>query len=135
MLGRSRHRSFLFLQLLQRIDEEQNGPPNATMPAGATSYSRGTRVDPGLAGNEMPAAMFAPAMVREGDPMSESTTSVNGSPAIETSWTAEPFVPASTSLRRLQRAVQDCRGCPLYADTTQAVFGEGPARRPDRAGR
>jgi len=48
-----------------------------------------------------------------------------GDPPIETSWTAEPFVPASRSLPTLQRAVQDCKGCPLYADTTQAVFGEG----------
>ena len=46
-------------------------------------------------------------------------------PTIETTWTAEPFVPASHSLRTLRRAVQDCKGCPLYADTTQAVFGEG----------
>ena len=55
---------------------------------------------------------------------------MTGSPAIETSWTAEPFVPASSSLRRLQRAVQDCKGCPLYADTTQAVFGEGSRSAP-----
>jgi len=40
-------------------------------------------------------------------------------------WTAEPFVPASRSLPVLQRAVRDCKGCPLYEDTTQAVFGEG----------
>ena len=55
---------------------------------------------------------------------------MTGSPAIETSWTAEPFVPASSSLRRLQRAVQDCKGCPLYAGTTQAVFGEGSRSAP-----
>ncbi len=55
---------------------------------------------------------------------------MTGSPAIETNWTAEPFVPASSSLRRLQRAVQDCKGCPLYADTTQAVFGEGSRSAP-----
>ena len=48
-----------------------------------------------------------------------------GHSTIETGWTAEPFVPASRSLRTLQRAVQDCKGCPLYKDTTQAVFGEG----------
>ena len=36
-------------------------------------------------------------------PMTDSTE-------IETSWTAEPFVPASSSLRRLQCAVQDCKG-------------------------
>lgn len=48
-----------------------------------------------------------------------------GSPTVETTWTAEPFVPRSRSLRVLQGAVQVCRGCPLYVDTTQAVFGEG----------
>ena len=40
-------------------------------------------------------------------------------------WTAAPFVPNSKSLDRLDRAVQGCTGCPLYADTTQAVFGAG----------
>jgi DNA polymerase len=32
------------------------------------------------------------------------------------------------SLAAAQRAVQDCRRCPLYEFATQAVFGEGPAR-------
>ncbi len=41
---------------------------------------------------------------------------------------AEPFVPQTRSLRVLASAVQKCRGCPLWRDTTQAVFGEGPAR-------
>ena len=50
-----------------------------------------------------------------------------GEPTIET---AGPFVPASRSLQVLQRAVQDCRGCPLYADATQAVFGEGSRSAP-----
>jgi uracil-DNA glycosylase family protein len=50
---------------------------------------------------------------------------MTGGPTIETTWTAEPFVPASRSLRTLQRAAQACKGCPLYADSTQAVFGEG----------
>ena len=53
-----------------------------------------------------------------------------GSPTTDATWTAEPFVPASRSLRTLQRAVQDCQGCPLYADTTQAVFGEGARSAP-----
>lgn len=43
----------------------------------------------------------------------------------DTGWSAEPFVPATRSLPTLQQAVQACMGCPLYADTTQAVFGEG----------
>src|SRR5829696_8362793 len=44
----------------------------------------------------------------------------------EPPWTAEPFVPASRSLPTLQRAVQSCTGCPLYAGAIQAVFGAGP---------
>ena len=42
--------------------------------------------------------------------------------------TAEPFVPATRSLRVLRAAVQECRGCDLYRHATQAVFGEGPRR-------
>jgi DNA polymerase len=44
--------------------------------------------------------------------------------------TAKPFVPTSTSLTTLQRAVQRCQGCPLYADATHAVFGAGPRAAP-----
>jgi DNA polymerase len=40
--------------------------------------------------------------------------------------TAEPWVPASTSLRALEAAAQECRGCDLYKHATQAVFGAGP---------
>lgn len=39
---------------------------------------------------------------------------------------AEPFVPDTTSLRRLETAVDACCGCSLYRDATQGVFGEGP---------
>ena len=42
-----------------------------------------------------------------------------------TTWTAAPFVPATTSLAELEHAARSCRGCPLYADTEQVVFGEG----------
>jgi uracil-DNA glycosylase len=38
---------------------------------------------------------------------------------------AEPFLPAKRSLPALRTAVQTCRGCTLYRDATQAVFGEG----------
>jgi uracil-DNA glycosylase len=41
---------------------------------------------------------------------------------------AEAFLPDRRDLRSLARAVQGCRGCDLYADATQAVFGEGAAR-------
>jgi uracil-DNA glycosylase len=39
--------------------------------------------------------------------------------------TAAPFLPDRLSLTALRDAVQGCRGCPLYANATQAVFGEG----------
>jgi DNA polymerase len=60
---------------------------------------------------------------------------------------ATPFIPSSGGLRKLAAAAQDCRGCPLFAHATQAVFGEGaagagllmigeqPGDQEDRAGR
>jgi uracil-DNA glycosylase len=39
---------------------------------------------------------------------------------------AQEWVPPTADLRVLGRAVQDCHGCDLYRDSTQAVFGEGP---------
>jgi uracil-DNA glycosylase family protein len=39
---------------------------------------------------------------------------------------AQPYVPRSRSLTTLARSVRECRGCPLYRDSTQAVFGAGP---------
>jgi uracil-DNA glycosylase family protein len=39
---------------------------------------------------------------------------------------AAEFVPATGSLRTLASAAQACRGCPLFANATQAVFGQGP---------
>jgi DNA polymerase len=41
--------------------------------------------------------------------------------------TAAPYIPATTDLDELSRAADGCRGCPLYADATQTVFGAGPA--------
>jgi DNA polymerase len=40
--------------------------------------------------------------------------------------TAAPFVPNTTSLRALSAASHECRGCDLYKDATQVVFGAGP---------
>jgi len=39
--------------------------------------------------------------------------------------TAAPFLPGKLSITAARDAVQRCRGCPLYANATQAVFGEG----------
>jgi DNA polymerase len=44
--------------------------------------------------------------------------------AVTTIQSAAPFVPEDRSLPVLQEAVQECRGCDLYRNATQAVFGE-----------
>jgi uracil-DNA glycosylase family protein len=36
------------------------------------------------------------------------------------------FLPARRTLPILRKAVQSCKGCDLYLNATQAVFGEGP---------
>src|SRR5688572_642608 len=43
---------------------------------------------------------------------------------------AEPWVPATTSIRTLSAAAHQCRGCDLYKFATQVVFGEGPKAAP-----
>jgi uracil-DNA glycosylase family protein len=47
--------------------------------------------------------------------------------ATETVSAAE-FVPASHSLSALRSAAEGCRGCPLWKDATQTVFGAGPRK-------
>jgi uracil-DNA glycosylase len=39
--------------------------------------------------------------------------------------TAAPFVPRQKDLSHLVAAAAECRGCPLFLDTTQTVFGQG----------
>ncbi|MEU2392699.1 UdgX family uracil-DNA binding protein [Streptomyces sp. NPDC007369] len=41
---------------------------------------------------------------------------------------AGPYVPDTDDLGELREAAASCRGCPLHADATQTVFGEGPRR-------
>lgn len=41
---------------------------------------------------------------------------------------ARPWVPERITLRRLRSAVQECRGCELWEDATQAVLAAGSAR-------
>ena len=38
---------------------------------------------------------------------------------------AAPFLPARKTWRTLQDAAATCRGCDLYKDATQTVFGDG----------
>jgi uracil-DNA glycosylase len=42
--------------------------------------------------------------------------------------TAEPYLPDRQSIKALREAAAGCKGCPLYQDATQTVFGHGPAR-------
>src|SRR5437764_11478350 len=50
-------------------------------------------------------------------------------PATEcpTPMSAETFLPAKLELPVLRAAAAKCRGCNLYCNATQTVFGEGPA--------
>jgi DNA polymerase len=60
---------------------------------------------------------------------------------------AEEFVPAKVDLPTLKQAAESCRGCELYKNATQTVFGDGdphaqimlvgemPGDREDREGR
>jgi DNA polymerase len=41
---------------------------------------------------------------------------------------AADFIPPHASLSKLREAAAGCRGCHLYRDATQTVFGEGPRR-------
>src|SRR5919108_1070462 len=41
---------------------------------------------------------------------------------------AEPWVPERPTLTKLRESARDCRGCSLYRNATQTVFGAGPAR-------
>jgi uracil-DNA glycosylase len=41
---------------------------------------------------------------------------------------ATPFLPDRRSLKSLREAAAGCRGCHLWRDATQTVFGEGPAK-------
>jgi uracil-DNA glycosylase family protein len=45
----------------------------------------------------------------------------------EATGSAEDFLPRRKTLRTLAEATKGCRGCDLYRDATQTVFGEGPA--------
>ena len=46
--------------------------------------------------------------------------------AVASPGSAAPFVPATEDLEELSRAAKACRGCDLYRDATQTVFGQGP---------
>lgn len=41
---------------------------------------------------------------------------------------AAEFLPKARTLPSLRRAAAGCRGCELWKDATQTVFGEGPSK-------
>lgn len=47
---------------------------------------------------------------------------------MKTAESAATFVPDSTDLKKLAEASKKCRGCDLYRDATQTVFGEGKSK-------
>src|SRR5687767_7100208 len=49
-------------------------------------------------------------------------------PDDDTRRSAAPFVPDTTSVRKLSAAAHECTGCDLYKNATQVVFGAGPKK-------
>ena len=49
-------------------------------------------------------------------------------PSVSADRGAEPFLPSRLSLPALRTAAASCRGCPLYRNATQVVFGAGTRR-------
>jgi probable DNA metabolism protein len=47
-------------------------------------------------------------------------------PAVNES--ARPYIPDAATLEQLRAAAPGCRGCPLYTNAEQVVFGEGPSQ-------
>jgi uracil-DNA glycosylase family protein len=47
-------------------------------------------------------------------------------PAPASTGSAADFIPARPTLPKLREAAAGCRGCHLWVDATQTVFGEGP---------
>jgi DNA polymerase len=56
-----------------------------------------------------------------------NATQAHPRPAKAEPMTAEPFLPERRTLKTLREAARTCRGCPLWRNATQTVFGEGPA--------
>lgn len=57
----------------------------------------------------------------------EGKSAAGDGASCETPWTARPFIPAKLELPVLAKAAKECKGCDLYCNATQTVFGEGPA--------
>jgi DNA polymerase len=62
-------------------------------------------------------------MVKRGSQSATKTKSTK----CENTGSAADFLPVRLSLTQLREAAKTCRGCDLYCNATQVVFGEGPA--------
>lgn len=63
--------------------------------------------------------------MRVGYPGRELRTGASGYTPGMAEYDASPYVPEDADLAALGSAAAGCRGCPLYADATQTVFGLG----------
>lgn len=61
---------------------------------------------------------------------SKEPASLVRNPECPTPMSAVGFLPAKLELTTLARAAKKCRGCPIYCNATQVVFGQGPTRAP-----
>src|SRR3954464_12335132 len=50
----------------------------------------------------------------------------SGSPSVIATGSAADFIPPKPTLPKLREAAAGCRGCDLWVNATQTVFGEGP---------
>jgi DNA polymerase len=73
-------------------------------------------------------------LLRRGDPdlrklrrLAAEAENAPGSASGEAGAGAAPFVPETSDLATLAAAAASCRGCDLYRNATQTVFGKGPA--------
>jgi DNA polymerase len=60
--------------------------------------------------------------------MAKKASALNGRGAAGDYPTAAAFLPERITLRNLQAAAAECRGCPLHRRATQTVFGRGLVR-------
>lgn len=71
----------------------------------------------------LPETELIPQLIRDAPGRVKSMV-LNSKSAAPTS--AHDYLPRTLALPQLRESVQACRGCELYCNATQAVFGEGP---------
>ena len=78
--------------------------------------------------NAKPSTGKTPIRATPGKVTTPADGAASSSPACgDATGSAADFLPATRSLPQLRAASATCRGCELYCNATQTVFGEGPA--------